>query len=432
MTSTLRIGCLVALAALSLPAPARADEPVLLGIEGAFAMPVTSPQFPRFGPGGSIGLALHLPLASWIAPVVRARAVILSDGPPPADVSIRDPGVGTAFSLTAGLRLRPRGWFDGNDPRRATDFWLEVNAGATVTGTLVRPVFEVGVGYGFEVDDVRLGPSVRLMHVPQWDDPIDNGAALIIMAGLELVLFDRRLPIVAIVEPPPIGDRDGDSILDNVDACPDEPEDMDGWQDEDGCPDDDDDGDGIADHDDACPRVAEDMDGWQDEDGCPEDTDDRDHDGIVDHLDACPSEPETVNGIDDTDGCPDAGLIELIDHRVVIEETVLFDFGRAHVHHDAHPILQAIVTLWRQHPEWTRMRVEGHTDARGSEELNQRLSEHRAAQVRDVLVSLGMPAEQIEVVGHGPHNPRDRRSTEEAYERNRRVEFVALGPDDPD
>ncbi|MCK4235744.1 MAG: thrombospondin type 3 repeat-containing protein, partial [Candidatus Krumholzibacteria bacterium] len=62
-------------------------------------------------------------------------------------------------------------------------------------------------------------------------------------------------------------DSDGDGIEDKVDKCPDEPEDFDGFEDEDGCPDVDRDGDGITDERDACPDLAEDFDGFEDEDG---------------------------------------------------------------------------------------------------------------------------------------------------------------------
>jgi outer membrane protein OmpA-like peptidoglycan-associated protein len=65
------------------------------------------------------------------------------------------------------------------------------------------------------------------------------------------------------------------------------------------------DGDGIVDTDDAeCPSLAEDFDGFQDDDGCPED--DNDGDKIVDEKDKCPLDAEVINGLDDTDGCPDA------------------------------------------------------------------------------------------------------------------------------
>jgi hypothetical protein len=131
-------------------------------------------------------------------------------------------------------------------------------------------------------------------------------------------------------------DRDEDGVPDWKDACPRDPEDLDGWQDDDGCPDPDNDGDGIADRYDGamneaedidgfadtdgipdpdndgdgvpdvidvCPDVAEDRDGIADGDGCPEI--DADGDGIRDTIDKCPEEAETIDGIDDEDGCPD-------------------------------------------------------------------------------------------------------------------------------
>ena len=112
--------------------------------------------------------------------------------------------------------------------------------------------------------------------------------------------------VVGFIFEPSIGDRDGDGIKDDYDQCPDEPEDYDGFQDEDGCPDPDNDQDGIPDKDDACPLVPEDRDGDQDEDGCPEGAEgDRDGDGVPDDVDACPDEPEDRDGFEDEDGCPD-------------------------------------------------------------------------------------------------------------------------------
>jgi outer membrane protein OmpA-like peptidoglycan-associated protein len=116
---------------------------------------------------------------------------------------------------------------------------------------------------------------------------------------------DERVFLGFIFEPS-IGDRDGDGIKDDVDQCPDEPEDFDGFKDEDGCPDPDNDNDGIPDVDDRCPNVPEDRDGDHDEDGCPEGGDgDRDGDGILDSKDKCPDEPEDKDGFEDEDGCPD-------------------------------------------------------------------------------------------------------------------------------
>ncbi len=105
---------------------------------------------------------------------------------------------------------------------------------------------------------------------------------------------------------PSIGDRDGDGIKDDVDKCPDDPEDKDDFEDEDGCPDPDNDRDGILDKDDKCPNEPETKNGFEDQDGCPDSLDlDRDGDGIPDRLDKCPDDPEDKDGFEDQDGCPD-------------------------------------------------------------------------------------------------------------------------------
>ncbi len=98
-------------------------------------------------------------------------------------------------------------------------------------------------------------------------------------------------------------DRDGDGIPDKRDGCVDQPEDHDGFQDEDGCPDYDNDGDGIPDRQDLAPDQPEDYDGFEDQDGVPDL--DNDGDGIPDIRDACPNDPEDFNGFLDNDGCPD-------------------------------------------------------------------------------------------------------------------------------
>ncbi len=104
----------------------------------------------------------------------------------------------------------------------------------------------------------------------------------------------------------PLGrDRDGDGVEDRDDKCPDVPEDRDGFEDEDGCPELDNDKDGIPDKSDRCPDEPEDKDGFQDDDGCPEP--DTDGDGIKDAVDKCPDQAEDLNGYQDDDGCPEGG-----------------------------------------------------------------------------------------------------------------------------
>jgi outer membrane protein OmpA-like peptidoglycan-associated protein len=98
-------------------------------------------------------------------------------------------------------------------------------------------------------------------------------------------------------------DSDKDGIVDAMDQCPKDPEDLDGFQDEDGCPEWDNDNDGLFDDEDRCPNEPEDDDGHRDHDGCPDP--DNDKDSILDVADRCPDEPETLNGYMDEDGCPD-------------------------------------------------------------------------------------------------------------------------------
>jgi OmpA-OmpF porin, OOP family len=111
---------------------------------------------------------------------------------------------------------------------------------------------------------------------------------------------------LAIVFEPNLGDRDGDGLKDDVDKCPDQAEDKDGFEDEDGCPEEDNDRDGILDGKDDCPNQPEDKDGFEDQDGCPEgNQNDRDNDGILDNVDKCPDDAEDKDGFQDEDGCPD-------------------------------------------------------------------------------------------------------------------------------
>ena len=105
-------------------------------------------------------------------------------------------------------------------------------------------------------------------------------------------------------------DRDRDGIPDADDECVDIPEDLDGFEDLDGCPDRDNDKDAIRDVDDSCPDDPEDLDGFEDDDGCPDL--DNDHDGVLDVSDACPEKAGTIA----TRGCPDRdrdGLEDRVD-----------------------------------------------------------------------------------------------------------------------
>jgi outer membrane protein OmpA-like peptidoglycan-associated protein len=219
-------------------------------------------------------------------------------------------------------------------------------------------------------------------------------------------------------------DRDGDGILDDDDQCPDDPEDKDDFEDADGCPDIDNDQDGILDVDDLCPNDPEDKDGWEDEDGCPDP--DNDKDRILDVDDSCPNEPETYNGVDDEDGCPDRGRVVVTDTKIEILDKIYFEYDKAVIKKESYPILDAIVATMNGNPDIQLIEIQGHTDNRGSDAYNLDLSDRRAASVRTYIADHGIDADRLTSQGYGETQPLENKNNEQAWAKNRRVEFLIL------
>ncbi len=217
------------------------------------------------------------------------------------------------------------------------------------------------------------------------------------------------------------GDRDGDGIPDSKDKCPDDPEDKDGFQDKDGCPDPDNDKDGIPDKQDICPNDPEDKDGFQDKDGCPDP--DNDKDGILDVNDKCPNEPETYNGYQDEDGCPDKGNVIIEGDKLVILKKIKFKVNSAEILPESNEILDAVATTVLHHPEFTLIEVAGHADERADDQYNLRLTQDRVNSVMAALIARKVPRDRLRAKGYGEFCPEDPAHNEEAWEKNRRVEF---------
>jgi outer membrane protein OmpA-like peptidoglycan-associated protein len=240
---------------------------------------------------------------------------------------------------------------------------------------------------------------------------------------------------------PAVKDSDGDGIPDDIDRCPLDPEDFDGFQDEDGCPDPDNDGDGIVDRLDACPNTPGPVENRgcpvldRDGDGIPDDLDrcpdqpgpkenggcpdaDRDHDGIPDRLDKCPDDPGLP-----PDGCPKKyTLVEVKKDRIVIKQQVHFASAKYKVLPDSFKLLDQVAQVLQDYPAM-RVSVEGHTDSVGPEAMNMKLSQARAEDVKAYLVGKGVAPERLEAVGYGPTKPIASNKTEQGRARNRRTEF---------
>ncbi len=224
------------------------------------------------------------------------------------------------IAANAGVRIRSTETFTDNDGGTK----MAPTTGESVSVSTEIP-FGVGLAYAIAVQKFDVVAEV-LGSIPVGDN--ENYKPMEAIGGVKLYLARNSFlslgagtgllrdpknganpdvrAFIGIVFEPNIGDRDGDGIKDDVDQCPDDPEDFDQFEDEDGCPEPDNDRDGILDVDDKCPNIPEDKDGFQDEDGCPEgNKNDRDGDGILDDVDKCPDDPEDFDQFQDEDGCPD-------------------------------------------------------------------------------------------------------------------------------
>jgi len=218
--------------------------------------------------------------------------------------------------------------------------------------------------------------DVRTLH--SWDNEDTDYSV-----GLSIGYLFGKAAGTAPVEPKP-GDSDGDGVTDGADLCPDTP---------------------------AGASV--------DKDGCPLEAD-ADRDGVADSRDTCPDTPEGSKV--DEKGCP-IGLPG-DQSEVSIELEVLFDSNKAVVKPEYLEQVKKVADFMRQYPYTTAV-IEGHTDSRGSNKLNKRLSQRRAEAVREVLVSqLGVEASRLTAVGYGEERPLADNTSEAGRKKNRRVVAV--------
>jgi OmpA-OmpF porin, OOP family len=219
------------------------------------------------------------------------------------------------------------------------------------------------------------------------------------------------------------GDRDRDGIPDDIDLCPDDPEDGKPPNPDDGCPAlPDRDGDGIPDISDRCPDNPEDFDGIQDADGCPED--DADKDGIPDAQDACATAPGLPSVDPKKNGCPRFIAPPDGTNKIFVLKQIEFETGKAKILKSSYPILDEVVKYLEVNTHIGQLAVEGHTDNRGPDDLNERLSNDRAHAVKTYLIEHGIDARRLSAQGYGPKRPIADNGTAAGRQRNRRVDFT--------
>ncbi len=201
-------------------------------------------------------------------------------------------------------------------------------------------------------------------------------------------------------------DRDGDGITDKEDECPDE----NGLKIHKGCPDRD--GDGVIDRKDRCPDVP----GMRQLDGCP----DSDGDGLQDEVDKCPNDFGPLENL----GCPEEKKLE-IDTLEYVFENLQFDFNKSILTFSSQNLLDLAGKYLINNPSIV-LKITGHTDDIGTHWYNMGLSKKRAQAAKKYLVDRGIKKNRIKIDWKGKTIPLDNSGTDEAREKNRRVEFEIL------
>ncbi|MEO8412415.1 MAG: OmpA family protein [Ginsengibacter sp.] len=314
----------------------------------------------------------------------------------------------------------------------------------------VVPFIDLGVGaskyqkYYSAFTPVGLGLQINfadeayLLINSQYRIPVTENASYHFYHSIGISGNISRKKIVApkVVEipAPVVTDRDGDGIVDSLDACPDEA----GLSALHGCPDRD--GDGVADKDDKCPDVAglakyqgcpipdTDKDGINDEEdkcpntpgvaryqGCP--VPDTDNDGVNDEEDKCPHEAGPASNF----GCPviDVVIVEKVNKAA---QNIFFATGSYKLLAKSYKSLGDVAQILKDNPSY-KIDVDGYTDITGNVDKNQTLSENRANSVKQYLIGNGVDESRINSTGHGVNDPIADNKTAEGRAKNRRVEM---------
>ncbi|MEO7315993.1 MAG: OmpA family protein [Ginsengibacter sp.] len=309
--------------------------------------------------------------------------------------------------------------------------YVDLGVGGSKYGSKFAAFIPAGLGL-----QVNLVDEAFLLLNSQYRIPVTQNASYHFYhsIGVAGMISKKKESTPKAVEIPVVLDRDGDGVADSLDRCPD----VAGPAALKGCPDRD--GDGIPDIDDKCPDVP----GIAKYNGCP--IPDTDGDGINDEQDKCPNVPGVARyqgcPIPDTDGdgvndeedkCPtEAGPASNygcpVIEKVVIEkvnkaaQNIFFATGSSKLLSKSYKSLQEVASIMKENPSF-KVSVEGYTDNTGGDELNQKLSESRAASVKEYLLQQGVDESKISSKGFGPSDPIADNKTAAGRAKNRRVEM---------
>jgi len=310
--------------------------------------------------------------------------------------------------------------------------YLTAGIGASLYDGTADAIMPLGMGFKFNLFNEAAVFADGTYRVAVTDRMNNNH--LVFRVGFAGNLKPRKEKPRVVETPRPPADTDSDGIIDSIDRCPTVP----GIAKYQGCPIPDTDKEGINDEEDKCPTVAgiakyqgcpipdTDKDGFNDEQdkcptvagiakyqGCP--IPDTDNDGINDEEDKCP----TLAGVRENNGCPPVKQ-EVIARATKDASRLFFATGSAKLLKTSDPALNDLAKIMAEEKD-LKLYVDGHTDNVGKDEFNQKLSEDRAASVRDALVAKGVDASRIITQGYGETQPVADNKTAAGRAKNRRV-----------
>ncbi|XXT24832.1 OmpA family protein [Sorangium sp. So ce429] len=192
--------------------------------------------------------------------------------------------------------------------------------------------------------------------------------------------------------PPPPPDADADGVIDDgADKC-------------------------VAEKEDGLPPDAK--------DGCK--STDPDGDGLTADADKCPGEAEVKNNYKDEDGCPDVPRVSLAGSEVKLNEKIAFAAGKADIEPASQELLANIAQVIKDNPQIEFVEVAAYSEKVGNDAATVTLTKKRADAVVKALVALGVEKNRVRPAGYGAHCSLDAGETEEAKEKNRRVEIKIM------
>jgi len=186
-----------------------------------------------------------------------------------------------------------------------------------------------------------------------------------------------------------------------------------------GCPVDKD-NDGVPDYRDECLDTPEAKRNTVDEKGCPQDLD---QDGVADAEDRCLETP--LNVIVDRQGCPVIAktpeMVTLPMDDLFVKATDQLQPKKAKVMLD-----ELVERLTQRLSQMNAIEITGYMDSKGDKLKNKELSQKRAEQLANYLISRELPADKITTSGQGDESPVDTNDTEQGRARNRRIQVKII------